>query len=99
MRLAIALALLVCAPMVVLALPRSERVAVIGPPWAGAAELLAIVVEAGGDPVRAGGHGNVVIAHSPQSDFVWRLYAAGAWFVISPLLAKGCSPTSPETTL
>jgi hypothetical protein len=98
LRLAIALALLVCAPMVVLGLPRSETVAVIGPPWAGGAKLFAIVAEAGGSPVRAGGHANIVIAHSPQADFVWRLYAAGAWFVLSPLLAKGCSPFPAEVT-
>ncbi|WP_053081585.1 hypothetical protein [Methylobacterium aquaticum] len=85
------LLLLLLAPLAVVAVPRSETVAVLGRPGGGTAEAAAIVVAAGGTLVRTGAAG-VVVARSPEAGFVGRLYGAGAWLVLDPIVAGGCAP-------
>lgn len=91
LRLALTLALVAVAPLLVLAIPRGETVAVVGAPWMAAEGMMAIVAKADGSAVRAGAHANVLIAHSALPDFVGRLYGAGAWLVMDARLGLGCS--------
>lgn len=85
------LVLLLLAPLLVVAVPRSEAVAVLGRPGGGIAEAAAIVTAAGGTLVRAGAAG-LVVARSSEAGFVGRLYGAGAWLVLDPVVAGGCGP-------
>lgn len=96
MRLVALLLITLCAPLAVLALPRSETVAVVGSPWRGAAGAAEAIARAGGVVVRAGGASNVLVATSPDPDFVGRLYRSGAWLVLDPLSAVGCSTPSSQ---
>ena len=98
LRLLPVLLLLVCAPILVMALPTSEAVAVIGPPGSEPERMLMIVASAGGEAVREGGRANVLIARSSQPGFVWRLYGAGAWLVINPLAAGGCEALTEQVS-
>ncbi|BCM85977.1 hypothetical protein [Methylobacterium indicum] len=91
------LLLLTLAPFLVVALPRSDAVAVLGRPGAGIGEAAAIVAAAGGRLVRAGPAG-LVVARSEAPGFVRRLYGAGAWLVLDPLVAGGCGPSPPATS-
>ncbi|MCF4128174.1 hypothetical protein [Methylobacterium sp. SyP6R] len=85
------LLLLLLAPLLVVAVPRSEAVAVLGRPGSGIAEAAGIVAAAGGVLVRTGAAG-LVVARSSEAGFVGRLYGAGAWLVLDPVVAGGCGP-------
>ncbi|TGD94284.1 hypothetical protein [Methylobacterium nonmethylotrophicum] len=87
------LLLLLLTPLLVVALPRSETVAVLGRPGGGARDAVAIVAAAGGTLLRAGGAG-LVVARSDEAGFVRRLYGAGAWLVLDPAVAGGCDPVA-----
>lgn len=89
----------VLVPLAVLALPRSEVVAVVGMPGGGAADSIRIVAEAGGTLLNRGGPDNVVLARSDQAGFATRLYAAGASLVLDGRVAEGCGPSTARTPL
>lgn len=99
MRLALILFLLAFTPLFALVLPRSETVAVVGPPWGDASGMIAIAARADGAILRPGGHSNILIVNSPHPDFVRRLYGAGAWLVLDPLAAGGCLSVSPQAKI
>lgn len=91
------LLLLILVPFLVAAAPRSDAVAVLGRPGGGIGETVAIVVAAGGRLVRPG-PGGLVVARSEEPGFVRRLYGAGAWLVLDPLVAGGCGSSTPAGT-
>lgn len=93
----VGLMLLVLAPLVVVAVPRSDIVAVLGRPSSGVPETAAIVAAAGGTLVRTGAAG-LVVARSGEAGFVWRLYGAGAWLVLDPVVVGGCGPDPGRRT-
>ena len=68
----------------------SGQVAVIAPPWYGFDETAALVAGVEGAIVEEGGFGNVLIAQSTEPGFVRRLYGAGAWLVLDPMVLRGC---------
>lgn len=79
-------------PLALLLLPQSDAVAVIGAPGSRLPDVMRLVAEADGVILRGGGVGNLVVARSERSGFVGRLYAAGAWLVLNPIVAGGCEP-------
>ncbi len=93
----VCLLFLILTPFLVVAAPRSEAVAVLGRPGGGIGETVAIVAAAGGELVRPGPAG-LVVARSDAPGFVRRLYDAGAWLVLDPLVAGGCGPSAPAAT-
>jgi hypothetical protein len=97
-RLLVTLALIIAAPVLALAMPRSDTVAVIGAPWAGAERMMAIVADADGSPVRGGAQANVMVAHSSRPGFVRRLYAAGAWLVLDQSFILPCLTSTLRKT-
>lgn len=74
----------------ILAGPDSRQVAVVAPPWYGAAQAIGLVERAGGSVVDLGGVGNVVVAVSEDADFIASLYREGAWLALNPIIARGC---------
>ncbi len=91
--------LVLLCPLLVLAAPRSESVAVVGGPSRTLHEMASIVAGAGGDILRASGAGNVIIARSNEPGFVLRLYAGGAWLVLDPIVATLCGVDAPSPHL
>ncbi|MCJ2134359.1 hypothetical protein MKK69_09875 [Methylobacterium sp. J-026] len=77
-------------PLMLLAAPRSDVVALVRGPGSDAADLARLVAEAGGAIVNVGGRPDILIARSDSDGFVGRLYAAGAWLVLDGRLADGC---------
>jgi hypothetical protein len=75
------------------------RFAVIAPPWHRLTDAAALVSDAGGDIVDAGGMPNIIIAHSNDPAFVGALYRHGAWLVMGSSTPGGClgdgRPTTP----
>src|SRR6478736_3904139 len=67
-----------------------KSMAIIGPP----AEALAIIAKANGRVLAASSY--VTLARSNDSDFVARLYAAGALLVLDAEQAGGCSGLPPR---
>ena len=67
-----------------------KSMAIIGPP----AEALAIIARANGRALAASSY--VTLARSNDSDFVARLYAAGALLVLDAEQAGGCSGLPPK---
>lgn len=88
--------LVLLCPLLVLAAPRGESVAVVGGPNSTPPELASIVAGAGGDILRAGGADNVIIARSKEPGFVLRLYAGGAWLVLDPIVTTLCGADAPS---
>jgi hypothetical protein len=66
------------------------RFAVIAPPWYRLTDAAALVSDAGGDIVDAGGMANIIIAHSNDPAFVGALYRHGAWLVMGSSALGGC---------
>ena len=94
-RIAGAVALMACAWLVVvIALTfgsaPGKSMAIIGPP----AQALAIIAKANGRVLAASNY--VTFARSDDSDFVARLYAAGALLVLDAEQAGGCSGLPPR---
>lgn len=87
----------VLAPLVILAVPQADVVAVIGPPGGSAADAARIVAEAGGTLLNRGGRDDVFLARSDRAGFAGRLYAAGASLVLDGRLSEGCGPSAPAT--
>jgi len=67
-----------------------KSMAIIGPP----AQALAIIAKANGRVLAASNY--VTFARSDDSDFVARLYAAGALLVLDAEQAGGCSGLPPR---
>jgi hypothetical protein len=91
LRLVLILAVMTALPALSLAMPRSNVVAVVGPAQAAPAAMAVLVARAGGSLVRAGGFDNIVVATFEEPGFIGRLYAAGAWAVLDPIVAGGCA--------
>ncbi|KMO36527.1 hypothetical protein VQ02_15195 [Methylobacterium variabile] len=89
------LVLLLLAPFLVVAVPHSDTVAVLGRPGGGVAGAAAIVAAAGGRLLGTGATG-LVVARSDEAGFVRRLYGAGAWLVLDPAVAGGCGPPARD---
>jgi hypothetical protein len=94
LRIAALAAALLVAPLATLAVPRSGTVAVVGAPGANAGGMAALVARAGGSIVRPGGLANVIVAVSAEPGFAGRLYGAGAWLVLDPVVLGGCLTSS-----
>ncbi len=78
-----------------------EPVAVVFPPGVDAAEAIARVLAAGGQPLRAGAFDNIIVARSEEADFRAGLHRQGAWLLLDPIFA-GCVgivplPSAPAT--
>jgi hypothetical protein len=94
-RIAGAVALMACGWLVVvIALTfgsaPGKSMAIIGPP----AQAMAIIAKANGRVLAASNY--VTFARSDDSDFVARLYAAGALLVLDAEQAGGCSGLPPR---
>lgn len=89
----IAAAGMVLIPLLLMASPRGEAVAVIGPPGSRLEDLARLVAEADGEILRAGPLDILIVARAEHPGFVRRLYAAGAWLVLDPVVAGGCAPS------
>ena len=70
--------------------PPGRSYAVLGPP----AGAVGIVTRAGGSLLSS--NGLFTIARSPDPNFVWRLYGAGALLVLDAADAGGCSGKPPS---
>ena len=71
--------------------PASETVAVVVPPGSDPAAAMRTVARAGGFLASTTGRDWIVVARSPDPDFVGRLYAAGAIAVLAPSGLLGCT--------
>lgn len=95
----IAVMLAVIAPMVIVTAgiwPRADQaLAVMVAPTTPPAHAMQVIADAGGMFVAATALDSIVIARSLSPDFVTRLFAAGAWVVITA--PAGCEP-HPTTT-
>ena len=89
---AIAVALGSAAPLGWLqARPRDgQNVAAVFAPWLGTERAFGLVASAGGEIVRTGFIGTILVAHSDSPGFAERLRSAGAWMVVDPLALGGC---------
>jgi hypothetical protein len=96
MRLTLILLVLTSVPALCVALPRSSVVAVVGPGGLDESDMVRLIARAGGSVVRPGGRPNVIIAASTESGFVTRLYRAGAWLVLDPIVTDGCLKESMQ---
>lgn len=67
-----------------------RQVAILFPPGTSQSTMVAAVAEAGGRLVRQGGWSDVLVAGSDRPDFPHRLRVAGAWAVLSPVVAGAC---------
>lgn len=72
--------------------PTSPFVAVVVAPWDSPETVAAVVAAADGALVAPARVGWIVIAHSPRSDFSFRLRRSGAWFVLNHKTLSGCFP-------
>ena len=72
--------------------PTSPFVAVVVAPWSVPERVAAVVAAADGALVAPARVGWIVIAHSPRSDFIFRLRQSGAWFVLNHKTLSGCFP-------
>ncbi len=66
-------------------------------PWLASEDVIYTIAAADGLLVRDGGWGSVVIARSEASDFVDRLYAAGAIYVADARVLGGCFTVANST--
>lgn len=98
-RCATGVTIAVLLPLLVFAAPRSEAVAVVGGPTSTMSDMARIVARAGGDILRKGAADNVIIARSNERGFVTRLYGAGAWLVLDPIVASLCGPDTASRPL
>lgn len=85
-------------PLALLAVPRSDTVALVGRAGADTSEGVRIVAEAGGSVLNVGGRPDIVIARSDSPGFVGRLYGAGARLVLDGRLAGGCGRADQTRT-
>jgi hypothetical protein len=69
----------------------ADGVAVIFAPWTDAGAALTRAVEAGGRFVRYGGYDFIVVIIPEAPDYVSRVNAAGALFVVDPEALAACS--------
>ena len=76
-------------PLALLAVPRSDTVALFGR-GGSHTDAVRMVAEAGGSILSVDGRQDVVIARAESAGFVVRLYAAGARLVLDGRLAGGC---------
>jgi hypothetical protein len=74
--------------------PAGEPVAVLFAPFTDADMPLRRVAAAGGEILRHGAAGSIVIARSDAPDFATRLYTQGALLVASGLAAWACAPAT-----
>ena len=85
---------LIAALVVVLAIaavPTGNRVVVVAPPWSPPERVIAIIANAGGTLVNGGRRPWLAIAEGSSPDFVNRLFAAGALFILNGRLAPACT--------
>ena len=97
LRVASAVVLVICGWLVVVVAltfgsAPGKSMAIIGPP----AQALAVIAGANGRVLAASNY--VTLARSDDSDFVTRLYAAGALLVLDAEQAGGCSGLPPDPT-
>lgn len=74
------------------------QVAAVLPPATSAAAAMAMVAAADGRIVRVGAGAAILVLTSDRPDFPARLLAAGAWAVLSPVVAGGCLGRSGGAT-
>jgi len=78
-------------PAILAILPHPETpVAVVAAPWADRGSAMRIAAAAGGVILDASANGTVAIASSASSDFVVRLYRAGAALVVDGASLSRC---------
>jgi hypothetical protein len=72
----------------------SQGVGVVFAPWTGADAAFVRAVEAGGRFVRFGGLPFIVVVTPEAADYADRVRAAGALFIVDPLILAACLPSS-----
>lgn len=80
----------VCVLLVPILMPKNDRVAVILPPWADSARIMQVISDAGGELINGGRRDWIAVATSQSTDFVSKLYKAGAVMVIDGSIAAAC---------
>jgi len=78
-------------PLLVLAVPRSDTVVLVGAAGSDAGDLIRLVAEAGGSILNVDSGRDIAVAHAGGDGFVRRLYAAGARLVLDERDAGGCA--------
>lgn len=71
-------------------MPKNDRVAVILPPWSDSARIMQVIGDAGGELINGGRRDWIAVATSQSTDFVSKLYKAGAVLVIDGSIAAAC---------
>lgn len=74
-------------------MPKNDRVAVFTSPWGGASNVMNVIADANGALVNGGKAEWIAVASSASensTDFVDKLYQAGAWLVIDGAIAAAC---------
>ena len=84
-------------PLLLVAVPRSEVVVLVGAPGSDAGDLVRIVAAAGGSIVTVDGGREIAVARAEDDGFVGRLYAAGARLVLDGRGAGGCVGARRDT--
>lgn len=85
---------LIAALVVVLAIaamPTGSRVVVVAPPWSPPERVISIIANAGGTLVNGGRRPWLAVAEGSSPDFINRLFAAGALFILNGRLAPACT--------
>lgn len=85
---------LIAALVVVLAIaavPTGSRVVVVAPPWSPPERVISIIANAGGTLVNGGRSPWLAVAEGSSPDFINRLFAAGALFILNGRLAPACT--------
>jgi hypothetical protein len=106
LRVLLGVNIFICVAVVALPIlmPKNDRVAIITPPWGDRGQIFSVIDKADGALVNAG-RADWIAVVSPQSqssninqsnkntdatDFVAKLYQAGAWLVIDGSIATAC---------
>ena len=92
----LASAVVLITPLALLAVPRSDTVALVGRAGSDTDAVVRMVAEAGGSVLNVGGRPDIVIARADSAGFVARLYAAGARLVLDGSTASGCGRADPS---
>ncbi|MEW7008406.1 hypothetical protein [Lentilitoribacter sp. EG35] len=92
MRIVIGVNVFICFVVLVIPIlmPKSEKVAVILPPWSEPSKIIQVIADAGGALVNGGRLDWIAVTTSESDDFVSKLYQAGAVIVIDGYIAAAC---------
>ncbi|WP_143012316.1 hypothetical protein [Methylobacterium phyllostachyos] len=78
-------------PLLLLAVPQSDTVVIVGAAGSDAGDLVRLVAEAGGSILNVDGVRDIAVARAEGGGFVGRLYATGARLVLDGRGSNGCA--------